>query len=46
MKYKTILLSLLAATRLLGGSLSEEEATSLQFMREEEKLARDVYFVL
>ena len=46
MKYKTILLSLLAATRLFGGSLTEEEATSLQFMREEEKLARDTYLVL
>lgn len=46
MKIKTTLLCLLAGARLMAGDLTVAEANSLQFMREEEKLARDVYLAL
>ena len=46
MKFKVTLMFLLAGTRLVLGSLTHAEVNDLQFMREEEKLARDVYIVL
>jgi hypothetical protein len=46
MKLKTTLLCLLVGARLMAGDLTDAEANSLQFMREEEKLARDVYLAL
>jgi hypothetical protein len=46
MKLKTTLICLLAGARLMAGGLTDTEADSLQFMREEEKLARDVYLAL
>jgi hypothetical protein len=46
MKLSLTLFCLLAGTRAVLGALTPAEADSLQFMREEEKLAHDVYVVL
>ena len=46
MKLKTTLFYLLAGARLMAADLTDAEADSLRFMREEEKLARDVYSAL